>query len=238
MRAAICDDDPVWLRRAASILEAYQRKKEIVLELCFYLNGEELLAETRSIDILFLDIEMGKQDGISVAAQVNEKWKNCSIVYLTDYLSYAVDVYDTKHTYYVLKNQFEDRLDTVYEKILHEKKQQVSSITLQLIDGRVIQMAPAEILYFERDRRITRIITTHTENNHGIFETKEKISDLEAKLPPLDFARCHNSYIVYFPAVKELTKNAIIMNNGDTIDISRQYQGRMRDQFLAWAKLR
>ncbi|MDO4648776.1 MAG: LytTR family DNA-binding domain-containing protein [Eubacteriales bacterium] len=239
MLIAICDDDPLWIQKAQDILNEYREQSEMSYDIAAFQNPEELFEESRRIDILFLDIEMGDENGIHAAVKVNERWKNTSIVYLTDYISYAVDVYETIHTYYVLKNQFRERLGMVFEKIRHEKSQMQSSISLNLVDGRVVHFRPEEILYFERDRRITRIMTVDHSSGEGkeVYETKAKIGEIEELLPSLDFARCHNSYIVYFPAVKEINRTSIILRNGEQIPISRQYQGKMRELFVDWARM-
>lgn len=75
------------------------------------LYGRSVIAEfsDEPIDVLFLDIEMPDINGIETARAVNEKWSMCQIVYLTNYLFDATEVYHTAHVFYVLKNQFEQK---------------------------------------------------------------------------------------------------------------------------------
>ena len=55
------------------------------------------------------------------------------------------------------------------------------------------------------------------------------------KLSEVDFVRCHNSYIVYMPAVRELGKGCFILKNGTKIMISRSHMKRVKMAFMRWA---
>lgn len=57
------------------------------------------------------------------------------------------------------------------------------------------------------------------------------------RLPHLYFLRCHNSYIVYIPMIKELLKSEIILDNGQIIPVSRSYRKSTHEAFLRWAKI-
>lgn len=74
------------------------------VEMYFFQNGSELLKEEHpKMHILFMDIEMPGESGIDLAMEVNRKWPECRIIYLTNYWSYAMDVYETHHVYYIVK---------------------------------------------------------------------------------------------------------------------------------------
>ena len=55
--------------------------------------------------ILFMDIEMSDENGIDLAMEVNRKWPKCQVVYLTNFWSYAMEVYETRHVYYIVKEK-------------------------------------------------------------------------------------------------------------------------------------
>lgn len=169
-------------------------------------------------------------NGIDAAQLINRKWPDCQVVYLTNYLFYATEVYHTTHIFYVLKERFESRIDEIFTKILHEQQQRNKKLIFSALGGHRIVLAPEDILYFERRRRTT-IITAAC----GVYEIRDKLSDLEALLPPLDFVRCHNSYLVYLPAVRELESGAFLMENGVRIPISRGCAEKAKNAFMKWA---
>lgn len=230
MIIGICDDDRLWCRKAQKIIEDYGKKTCLTAEILCFTDHEELMNYTgEPIEVLFMDIELNETNGIDVVSYVNKKWEKCQIVYLTNYLFYAVDVYDTKHVFYVLKEQFAERIGSVFEKILHEMENRNKSLAFICRDGQRVFLAPEEIYYFERLTRKTIIKTVW-----GNYEIKERIDEIISMISMVDFIRCHNSYIVYLPNVKEADKNGLIMKNGDKILISRGYAKEARAGINRW----
>ena len=182
------------------------------------------------MEAIFMDVDLGEESGIALAGKINKKWKSCQIIYLTNYLSYATETYHTAHTFFVLKAQFQDRIGEVFGKILHTIEQKSENLVFSAIGGKEVVLAPEDILYFERSGRITRIVTVW-----GNYEIWDKLGSVMEKLSKMDFVRCHNSYIVYMPAVRELGKGCFILKNGTKIMISRSHTKAVKTAFMRWA---
>ncbi|MCD8023529.1 MAG: LytTR family DNA-binding domain-containing protein [Lachnospiraceae bacterium] len=232
MQIAICDDDRVWLEEAERIIREYGQKNGLEIELHTFSESDTLFATQEYVpDVLFMDIQLGeKEDGISVTGLVNEKWRNCQVVYLTDYISYATHVYRTEHVFFMLKNEFESRIDEIFSKIFYVLDRRSKKLIFTLSKGGMITLNPDEILYFERNRRITEV---HTD--YGTHVVRDSLDEIAKHLPEVDFVRCHNSYIVAFDAVLEYRKDCFSMKSGATVPISRSYRIRVQDAFLKWA---
>ena len=229
MKIVLCDDNAIYLKEAEDILQEYAREADISFDLVSFTDSVAMCAQDEAVpDILFLDIRMDAQDGIKTAEKVNQKWPKCRIVYLTDYLSYATDVYQTEHIYYVLKPQLRDRIGQVMEKILRDIASDEVKLVIREKNAEVV-VTSGEILYFERSLRKT-IITTRS----GTYETREKLPELESRLPEASFVRCHNSYLVAIAAIKKMGRDSLEMSDGMTIPISRQYQRTVKLAFAQW----
>lgn len=235
--AGICDDSIEWCREAAQIIQKYSVQAAIDIETICFKSEEKLLSyEGEPLEILFMDIELTEKDskgenGINTAEKVNKRWKNCQVVYLTNYLYYATEIYTTRHTYYVLKEQFRTKIGEVFQKVLHELQQNEKKLIFSVIGGKEVALAPNEIIYFERRRRTTIIQTVW-----GSYEIWDKLEPIMQKLPELDFVRCHNSYIVYLPAVREIQKGSFVMDNSMEVMISRSYSKSAQKAFMKWAQ--
>lgn len=231
MVVGICDDDKNWCIEAGKQVQEYAESVFLNVEVNYFENEEQLLSyEGSPMEVLFLDIELGGENGIQTAHRVNEKWKNCQIVYLTNYLYYATEVYSTIHTFFVLKEQFGAKIGEVFQKVEHELAQQEKKLVFDVIGYKEVVLAPNEILYFERTKRTTKMVTVWS-----VYEIWDKIRDIEVKLPEIDFVRCHNSCIVYLPAVREMRKDSFLMNNGAKVMISRAYAKKTKEAFMKWA---
>lgn len=246
MRIGICDDDKLWCKKAQKIVEEYAAKSNLPMQSFLFMSGEDMLKyEGEHLDVLFCDIELEnaeeesapekegdatKENGITLAKKVNQKWPYCQIVYLTNYLFYATEVYQTRHVFFVLKEQFEKRIEEIFKKLIHELKQEQEQLLFSTIGGGRVILSPSDIYYFERNGRVTNIIT-----KCGEYVIHEKLGVVMERLPSRDFIRCHNSYIVYFPAVREMVKGAFILVNQTRVVISRSYAKKVKEAFMQWA---
>lgn len=229
---ALCDDDLFWCELAQDCIRDFCDKQSVDNTCIVFQNRQELTQyEGKIPDILFMDIELEGENGIRLIEQLDNRWKHCQVVYLTNYLFYATEVYSTRHIYYVLKEQFQEKLPEVYEKALHEISQREQQLIFTLIGGDTLVLHPKEILYMERDKRITEIVTFQQ-----TYKIKDKIDQLASRLPSPDFAKCHNSILIYFPSMEKLNRGNILMKNGMELPISRNYRKSFSNAFFQWAQ--
>ena len=111
LRIGICDDEQSWHDEAKTIIEEYTKKSNFPVELEFFYGREELLRYNGlPLHAVMMDVELEADNGIRVAAVLNEKWPECAICFVTNYLFYTSDSYETEHVYFVLKEQFAKRI--------------------------------------------------------------------------------------------------------------------------------
>lgn len=231
MRIGICDNDKKWCECAKRIIVQYGNKINTTIGISIFNSKDDLLNYSgEPLAALFLGIELGEDNGIELASLVNRKWEKCPIVFFTNNLRRATDVYNTSHVYFGLKEEFKYKVGEVFRKIIEETEYRRSKIIFSLIGGETVSLYPEEILYFERNKRITNIATVW-----GEFRIWDKMDKLMETLPELFFVRCHNSYIVYLPAVLRMDKQSFCMNNGVKISISRGYSKEVEQSFTRWA---
>ena len=233
LRIGICDDEINWLQKARDIINRYIYSIDLEVEVILFQSKEDILTyEEETLDAVFMDIELKDGNGIQTVSDLQGKWKETMIVYLTNYLFYATDAYETEHIYFVLKEEFEKRIGSVFDKILNIKNRADKKLKFKLIGGsaKEVVLSSNEIFCFERDKRRTIIHTSC-----GTYEIWEKIADLEKVLPQKEFVRCHNSYIIYLPAIREISSNNVTMKDDSEIPISRFYAAQMKEKFAEWA---
>ena len=82
-----------------------------------------------------------------------------------------------------------------------KKKKKHNKLYFSLIGKGEVVLMPGDIYYFERVKRVTIIHTAW-----GEYEIWDKLDDIYKKVSGMDFIRCHNSYIVYLPAIRKNRK--------------------------------
>lgn len=84
IKIALCDDDLSALDEITGLFDKYRLKREQEMTYATFHSPLELLAEIekgRRWDVLFLDIIMPGQNGISVAKEIRQYDKNVKIIF-------------------------------------------------------------------------------------------------------------------------------------------------------------
>ena len=97
----IADDERVILKYNASIIRQVMPKAEIM---CFTKPSDAIeYAENHRVDLALLDIEMGTISGLDVCRELLKLNPHTNVVYLTAFVDYAFDAWDTGACGFMLK---------------------------------------------------------------------------------------------------------------------------------------
>ena len=106
MLIGIVEDDVHYLELLQKKINDYKDEED---QIRCYFNvqsfNDELVSQKLEFDILLLDIELGNENGIDLALMVNEVTPYTQIIYITAYMQYVSDVYQSKHTYFIDKEK-------------------------------------------------------------------------------------------------------------------------------------
>lgn len=200
---AICDDELLHARQTQA---AIRRCEAQAVTRCFETPLALLAAVTQqgyAPRVAVLDIRMAGMDGIELAKRLNALVPGCAVIFLTAYLSYAPDVYETRHVYFVLKNE--------------------------LATAHGYRNVPVtNVLFLERILRKTRVVLTDGEE----LVTAAPAALLEA-VPDGVFLRCHQSYWANFSHITGMEKDEFVLTGGLRVPISRSYRSAARSAFFA-----
>ena len=95
LRIGICDDEISWLQKARDIIGRYADSIDYEVEMILFQSKADIVAYEETLDAVFMDIELKDGNGIQAVSFLQQKWKETMIVYLTNYLFYATDAYET-----------------------------------------------------------------------------------------------------------------------------------------------
>ena len=66
--------------------------------------------------ILFLDIEKEKMDGIALAREIRKHNRQMQIIFVTGYMEYIQEGYDVEALHYLLKPVSQEKIDSVLDR--------------------------------------------------------------------------------------------------------------------------
>lgn len=226
----ICDDGKNVCASLEEMVLLYAEKNRLKMEVQVWYTGEELckyLEQSGHLDILFLDIELIKLNGIQVGGFIRNKMldRGMQIIYISNNSSYALELFKTQPMDFLVKpitaQQVEDALDLAIELI--EKNAE----RFEFQNGRdYYYISYGEIIYFESEGRKIRIVAVNAEK-----EFYGTIRELEKKLPK-EFFTVHQSYVINKVHVVRYTYETVEMDNGTILSISKAYRKRVRERLL------
>ncbi len=231
LRIAVCDDDNIICVQLESMLLEISKNISEDIEVEVFFSGEELckfLTEKNYFDILFLDIELRKMNGVEVGKLIREKMNNetTQIVFISAKDSYAMELFQIRPLHFLIKPIQRDKLEEVVCKALNLIGKNSQYFEYKI--GTTNYMVPfKDIIYFESDGRKVNIITKDkTQSYYG------KLSETEKQLNTQDFIFIHKSFLVNYEHVIEYQYDNVKMSNNKILSISQNNRRIVRDQLL------
>ena len=91
---AICDDEKYISDKVKKLALDFFHRKNVEIKISQFRSDEELLRYNKSIDILFLDIQMDGMNGMDVARKIREWNKKLQIIFITAVPDFLADGYE------------------------------------------------------------------------------------------------------------------------------------------------
>ncbi|RIW28250.1 DNA-binding response regulator [Bacillus salacetis] len=205
-------------------------------------SGESAVLQTiqHSPEVVFLDVEMPKMNGMEAAKSLLELKKPPLIVFATAYPQFAAEAFRYEAVDYLLKPYDDEQLTQTVariEKLLHPSAQTESDNVRQHGklavegEGEILYLDPGNILYIAREEKVSKIMTKANE-----YEVKTPLKDLESRLAAFSFFRIHKSYIVNLDYITKLTPwfngayQLEIQGHSEKLSVSRNYVKALRQK--------
>lgn len=241
MRVLIVDDEPLARDELAYLLG----KCEGVSAIAQADSIEEALGTMleEPVDLIFLDIHLTNESGLSLAGKINKLKKPPLIIFATAYDDYAVKAFELNATDYVLKPFELERIQQAVKKAYgqYQKGQNKASEPPKRND------AGFQVLPIQMDERIymlqvPEIIAIGVENGETTIYTKnmtyiihEPLSALEKKIGGHPFLRVHRAFLINLKEIKEIQPwfnhtFQLTMSNGLKVPVSRSYMKDFKEK--------
>ncbi len=179
-------------------------------------DGDELADKYQSLyDIIFLDVEMQRMNGIETARNIRKIDRQVMIVFLTNMSGYAINGYEVKAADYLLKPITYELFELKLREYIHQiEYYQAKNVVLSYSD-KMYKLSSDQILYVEvGDHKLIY----HTDQ--GNIEMWGSMKAAEEQLNGMGFAKCNSCYLVNMKHVKRIVKNEVVIGE-ETLQISR-----------------
>lgn len=232
LHIGICDDEPLAIDYLTGHLQSWASDKNIHLQLSAFSSAEQFLFEydeNQNFDVLMLDIQMGDMNGMELARKIRSIDSHVQLIFITALTDYLSDGYEVAALHYLLKPVSPEKLFTVMDRAM-QQFHKTETYLLAVIDQTTKRIPIKDIICAEAFAHYI-LITTREET----FELRETMSTLADKLGN-SFVRPHRSYLVNLRYIHSISKTQILLDNKQTIPLSRYNYQKINQCFIDFYK--
>lgn len=235
IKIAFCDDDLSVLEEIHQLYEKYGILHNRKMACGYFCSPFELLAEIEKgahFDILFLDVIMPGEDGISVARQIRQYDSNVKIIFLTATSEYAVESYTVGAYFYQIKPVVKDSFFRLMDAVISECDRAGDSSLVMRCKSGVTKLDLEKLEYCEV---IGRTLCFHLRDGTAL-ESTGSLDELCAKLAVHEnFLRVHRSFVINMEYIQNISYKAITMDSLAKIPIPHGKCSKIKNQYLEYA---
>lgn len=176
------------------------------------------------IDLVFLDIEMPKMDGMEMIRSLNPLPQ---VILVTSHTEYALESYEYNVTDFIQKPITLPRFLTAVEKAkarFEDNRADISTKDKTIFiktDSKLVQISTEDILWIEALGNYMRIFTQDDK-----FTILSTMKDIVSKLPSDQFTRVHRSFVIRVDKIKSIEDNYILIKDKQ-ISIGKAYKDEL-----------
>lgn len=228
---AIVDDEWIFAEELHRYLEEYAKLKDLQFNIVHYTNGEKFLFDYSSdLDIVFMDVDMPKINGFTVAQKLRERDENVILLFCTRFAKYAHKGYEVDAADYILKPVNFDALKIKMNRVMKRVAARAEQEVLLPTNNGMVRTALSGLLYVEvKGHNIVYHMDSGEMSFYGTLKEIEKI------LPDSSFYRCNNCYLVNLRNVVRIDGDVVCVGN-EKLQISRprkkQFMSALHDYIL------
>lgn len=242
---AICDDDILITTAIEELLYNIEKEQNIKIDCSVFFDGSTLVENIQQgnyYDLIYLDIEMHKVNGIGAAQIIRGMEIPALIVYISSYEKYLKELFNTEPFRFLSKPIDAEAFRSVF-MAAYKRIRQKSEYFAFTYNKEFIKVPLGKIYYFESRNRVIYIhvakdITSQNEKSSQTeYRFYGKMNDVEKQLleSNVRFIRIHQSFLVNFDYIKSMNFASITMSSGTILQISEDRQKNVRTQFCTMA---
>lgn len=242
MKIAVVEDDRVHAAVLICFAEAWLRERNVAYSIREFPDAAAFLFEweqEQTWDALFLDIQMPGLNGVGLAKRIRQDDRRVAIVFVTGITDYLLEGYEVEALHYLVKpvdaDKTADCMERIFARCCGQARQRVIMTEAEeLVDGQpashvTLRLLPEDIVYIEAFAHNTAL---YTRDRH--YRVREGISVWKARLSKEKeaFCPCHRSYLVNLYHVVRLEREAVVLDDGRKVPMSRRSFQQVNQAFI------
>lgn len=233
LKIAVCDDN----KGASGLITATVKSSfeaagaEVETETFHNAAALEQRFHEVHFKIVFLDIEMPREDGISCGRRLRRIDSDVVLIYVSGREDRVFETFEVQPFGFVRKSNFLGDIEEVVSRYMSSHEAVFSDKTLVFTrKGNKFRVSMSDIMYIEGGGMYQRLYLHETSEPLEIDSRMEK---LEEELAEYGFMRVHKGYLVNFFYIKSIERSGeILLSDGRRIPVSRRRKNDVKQEYL------
>lgn len=234
LNVLICDNDLRQLETTKGYINQALAEMRIERGISCFADPSELMTYLDitggNADILFMTIGLPGETGIEIAKKINIMYPHIKIIFISDEISHATEIFKANPTYFLLKPIIMPKLYNALEAAVNDTDRTAEDTIVFSQKGKLLNVRKRLIDYAVSSGRIVTIY----EGNRSV-EIYTKLCDVESRLGSI-FLRCHQSYIVNMERIRSFERTNIELYSGIFVPVSKKRYSLAKSEYLKYIK--
>lgn len=236
VKFAVCDDEELVCEIIATRALKSFAECGVETEMKQYASPSAVLkdCQTEKFDLLLLDIDMPKLDGIRLASEIKKLENPPEVIFVSGREDRVFDSFRAQPFRFVRKSKFKQELQEAIQAYIDKTNREGKTILLYTKNcSEVENVVVKDIVYIESYRNQQSVFLNGNKEPLLIYSTMD---ELENNLKEYNVVRVHRGYIVNYAFVARITPSDIELTTGKVLPISRKKRQEIKNDYLQYLR--
>lgn len=234
VRIAILDDTEGDRERIAATVREYFHKKgmECEYEISLFSGSEALyfaLEDKKYFDLYLLDMEMPDCNGLQVAQVIRDYYMEPFIIYVTNYVEYAVQAFEVNAYRYIPKAMIGEKLPEALDKLLPDIAQLDKRAYIVEWENGAEKILYRDIYYIRKEGKYSNIV-----HRNGESRIRKTLREIAAELNSEEFFYIDKGCVVNIRHILSCRKGQVNMRDHTILPLSRPRYQAVKERVAAY----
>lgn len=225
---SIIDPSKEDVTHLSALIERYFRRSGTAYVQRVYQSGMEFVRSAENSDIVFLETNLEKLDGLETARIIRKLGNEAQLIFIARGAEMAIHGYSVDALDYLLKPVEPADVERALDKAVRRlSSRSCAYLALKLPNG-TASISTNDITYVEV---FDHNLVYHTTG--GDYTVRGRLGDVYEQLDHDYFLACNRSFIVNLRYVTEICTDHVILN-GTKISVSKSHRKEIQSRFSAF----
>lgn len=231
MYVGICEDDAEQMLTLTKLIEA--QPSPVPVQILQFATLDQLEQSIKKPDILFLDIEVGKENSIAYFEKSAKLSAIPIIVLVSAHAYYVTSSFTVPVHQFLLKPIQPELFATVFVGCCKQYMLLQQCCEVTSAQGAKLLLPLRTMVFIKSERRML----TYTDMANNTFTGSESLQSIYRKLKPFGFCQIHKSYLINMAHLVSLTEQEAtlsLQNKSIILPVGKKYADTAKQQYLQY----